>query len=230
MKKNLVILMLLASTIARGQILISLIFGEALNTPKIEFGLTGGWNQSYLLDIDEAEALNNLNLGFYFHIMLKQNAFISTGVLVKNNVGGSGMPTYQVGNAEFDALFADGERTTKINLFYVPIMYQQRIHQRWMLEGGIQPGLRSKAYDIFETTTSDGDLEFKKEVGDEFTRLDFGLIGGVGFKLKKTLKSTSVGVQYYYGLVDMLKDPAIVSKNSSLYVYVRIPIGATPKE
>lgn len=222
-------LMLFASVTLKSQVIISLLFGEALNTPKIEFGLTGGLNQSYLLDIETAEALNNFNLGFYFHIMLKPNSFISTGVLVKSNVGGTGMPTYTVGNTEFDALFADGTRTTKINLFYVPIMYQQRIHTRWLLEGGIQPGLRSKAYDIFETTSSDGDLDFKKEVGDEFTRLDFGLVGGAGFKLKKDLKSTSIGVLYYYGLVDMLKDPNVVSRNSSLYIYCRIPIGVAPK-
>jgi len=230
LKKSLLMLMLFGSVTSKSQVIISLLFGEALNTPKIEFGLTGGWNQSYLLDIEKAEPLNNFNLGFYFHIMLKPNSFISTGVLVKSNVGGTGMPTYPVGSADFDALFADGTRTTKINIFYVPIMFQQRIQTRWLLEAGIQPGLRNKAFDIFETTASSGDLEFKKEIGDEFTRLDFGLVGGAGFKLKKDLKSTSIGVLYYYGLVDMAKDPAIVSKNASLYVYCRIPIGNSPKE
>jgi len=51
---------------------ISLLFGDALNTPEIEFGLVGGINRSTFLDMETAEGVNNLNLGFYFHINLKK--------------------------------------------------------------------------------------------------------------------------------------------------------------
>ena len=214
------------STTSKAQVLISLLFGDALNTEKIEFGLTGGLNRSYFNDIQESKGLNNFNLGFYFHIRFKESSFLSTGVLVKSNVGATGMPTYPLGDADFDGLFEEGTLTTKINTFYVPIMWHQRFNNRWFLEGGFQAGLRSKAFDYFDTSLLDGDLNFKKEVSDNFTRLDAGAVGGIGYKFKKELKSMSAGVLYYYGFVDVNKDHEVLSRNSSLNIYLRIPIGA----
>lgn len=211
---------------AKSQVLISLIFGDALNTDKVEFGLTGGMNRSYLSGIEPAEGLNNFNLGFYFHVRLKENSFLSTGVLVKSNVGARGMETYSLEDPDFDEIFENGTLTKKINYFYVPIMWQQRIQQRWLLEGGFQAGLRAKAFDYFEVERNEGDLEFKTEVGDQLTRLDGGLVGGLGYKLQDDLKSMSVGILYYQGLVDIAKSDNQNSKNSSLNFYVRIPIGA----
>jgi len=68
------------------QVLISLVLGEALNSVKIEFGLVGGMNRSYIntISASEGEGMNNFNLGFYFHILMKNNSYLSTGVGVKS--------------------------------------------------------------------------------------------------------------------------------------------------
>jgi hypothetical protein len=216
---------LLLSLTPKAQVLISLVFGEALNTPKIEFGMIGGLNRSYLNDISGSEGLNHFNLGFYFHINVKNNSFISTGVLVKSNVGATGMPVYSIGNPEFDTIYQNGTLTKKISCFYVPIMYHHRFNNRWYVEAGPQAGLRTKAVDIFETSTLDGDLSYTKDVKDQYTRLDFGFIGGAGFKFKKELKSMAVGINYYYGLVNVSKTPDVTMQNSSLNFYMKIPIG-----
>jgi hypothetical protein len=213
----------------KAQVLISLLFGDALNSEKIEFGLAGGLNRSYLNDVPEANGKNSFNLGFYFHILVKNNTYLSTGVMVKSTVGASGMPTYLIGEEDFDSLFVDGSLTKKINCFYVPILFQQRFSNRWYLEAGVAPGLRTKAKDIFKTGVLDGDLEYTLDVRDEYTRLDFGLMGGVGYKLRKQIKSTAVGINYYYGLVNVSKLPNTTLRNSSFYFYVKIPIGAGKK-
>jgi hypothetical protein len=225
LKISFLTLFLMVSLAPKAQILISLVFGEALNTPKIEFGLVGGLNRSYLTDLTNSEGMNHFNLGFYFHVNLKNNSFLSTGVLVKSNVGATGMPVYSLGNADFDTIYKDGTLTKKISCFYVPIMYHHRFNNRWYLEAGPQAGLRTKANDIFETTTLDGDLTYTKDVKDQYTRLDFGLIGGAGYKFKKQLKSMAVGVSYYYGLVNVSLTPEVTMKNSSLNFYMKIPIG-----
>ena len=208
-----------------GQIIISLLFGDALNTPKIEFGLIGGINRSTFLDVETAEGLNNLNLGFYFHINLKNSSFISTGVLVKSNTGATGMPVYPIGDDDFDDVFQDATLTTKVGYFYVPIMYHQRFNNRWYLEGGFQAGLRSKAYDYFDKESNEGDLKWKVDVRDQYASLDAGLIAGVGYKFKKELKSMSAGINYYYGLVDINKSVDVTAKNSYINVFIKIPIG-----
>jgi hypothetical protein len=224
-----ILLLTFSANISRGQVLISLLFGEALNSEKIEFGLQGGFNRSYLNDIPDANGLNNFNLGFYFHILMKNDSYLSTGVMVKSTVGASGMATYSIGDEDFDALFQNGTLTKKINIFYVPIMFHQRFNNRWYIEAGPVPGLRYTASDLFETEVLDGDLEYKLDARDQYSRLDFALMGGVGYKLRKQLKSTAVGVNYLYGLVDISKSPDTTVKNSSLYIYVKIPIGTGEK-
>jgi hypothetical protein len=222
-----VVLMFFMSFPAQAQLLIVAIFGDELNSGKIEFGLDGGYNRSWYLDKEGAEGLNNFNLGFFFHIKMTENSngFISTGVHVKSNVGASGMPTYSIGDPDFDNVYAEGELTTKVNVFYVPIMWQQRLGKVYV-EGGIQPGMRYKAYDYFNVEDFGGELEYKKDVRDDYTRLDFGMVGGIGYRLKGGPVSASIGVNYYYGVVDVYKPETYNLKNSSLYVYGRIPIGA----
>ena len=221
-------MILLVSTV-NGQVLISLIFGEKLNSPKIEFGLEGGMSRSYINDISGSKGLNAFDLGFYFHINLMENSYISTGVRVKSNVGAKGMPTYPIGDADFDTLFQQGTLTKKIPCFYVPIMWQQRFNKRWYVEAGPTLGLIYKANDIFETTELGGDLSYTRDVTDEYKRIDVGLSGGVGYKFNQEIKSMSVGVTYYYGLLDVSKNADVTIKNSAFYFFLKIPIGANPK-
>lgn len=215
----------LFTPVVYGQIVISLLFGDALNTPEIEFGLVGGINRSTFLDVETAEGINNLNLGFYFHINLKKSAFISTGVLVKSNTGATGMHVYPIGDNEFDEVFQDAVLTTKINYFYVPIMYHQRFNNRWYMEGGFQAGLRAQAHDYFDKAYDGGDLNWRVSVRDQYAHLDVGLIAGVGYKFKKELKSMSAGINYYYGLVDINRSETVKARNSYINLFIKIPIG-----
>lgn len=230
----LLLLLVGASTGANSQVLISLLFGEALNTEKIEFGLLGGLNRSYFLDVEESKGLNNFNIGFYFHINMFKTSYLSTGVLVKSNVGAQGMPVYSVGDPDFDDVYSEGELTTKINYFYVPIMWHQRLNNnRWYVEGGIQLGLRNKANDYFTIEKEEeygGQLGYSRDVRDEYTHFDGGLIGGVGYKLRKEIKSMAIGVNYYYGLKNVSKVADTKIKNSSVYIYMKIPIGTHSKD
>ncbi len=221
---------LFISITSQAQILISLLFGDALNTDKVEFGLIGGLNRSNFVGRDDASGLNNFNLGFYFHINLMEQSYLSTGVLVKSNVGATGMPVYALGDPQFDDLFKDGTLTTKISYFYVPIMWHQRFNNRWYIEGGIQTGLKHGAKDIFDTEFQDAELSFVVETKKNYYPMDFGFVGGAGYKFKKELKSMSAGIHYYYGVVDIVRDENISIRNSSLNFFIKIPIGGGGKK
>ena len=148
---------------------------------------------------------------------------------MKSAVGATGMPTYPIGDDDFDEIFKDGTLTTQIQYFHVPILFHQRFNNRWYMEGGFQLGLRSKVKDIFSAKFNDGDLEYISDVGDDYKRLDAGLLGGVGYKWKKQIKSVSTGIKYYYGLMNVSDLPGTTLKNSSIYLYVKVPIGAGKK-
>ena len=227
-KSKIVILsfLMLFPAVLNAQVLITILLGDALNTEKIEFGLAGGLNQSYIRTISDAEGLNNFNLGFYFHILMKNKSYLSTGVLVKSNAGATGMSTYSLGNENFDAIYQDGTLTKKISCFYVPILFHQRLNNnRWYIEAGPQLGLIHKPTDIFEISTLGGESEFTLEVKDAYKSIDAGLLGGVGYKFKKEIKSMAVGINYYYGLVDVSSSSDQTIKNSAIYFYMKIPIG-----
>ena len=75
-------------------------------------------------------------------------------------------------------------------------------------------------------------LDGINDIGEHIKRLDGGLSGGLGYKFKGT--GMNLGITYYYGLVDIMKDTNIEpyninSKNSTFYIYVCIPVGAGKK-
>ena len=72
---------------AHSQILISLLFGDKLNSEGLEFGLEGGLNLTNIAGFDDTKSLGNFNLGFYFDIKVKNQWYFYTGVQVKSNFG-----------------------------------------------------------------------------------------------------------------------------------------------
>ena len=75
-KKIVLLLMLATFTVTvNAQVLITLLLGDALNTPKIEFGLSGGLVHSTIGTIDNSEGMNTFDLGFYVQLHMKINSF-----------------------------------------------------------------------------------------------------------------------------------------------------------
>lgn len=221
------VLFIFIATMAQGQVLISLLLGDKLNSGKVEFGLDGGLNFSSIRGLPGGEAKRNFNLGFYFDIKLKNPQWmVHTGVLVKSSVGETALPVYLLKDAALDSAFAGGEVHRKINYFHVPIMMKYRFQSNFYAEAGIVPALRAKAYDIFMHEIRGDDLEYKVDARNQFHRLDFGLMGGVGYRLMGG-NGMNLSVRYYYGLVDITPDDSKPKEyNTSLYLAVGIPIGA----
>lgn len=217
---------------ANSQVLISLLLGDKLNSDKLKFGLDGGVNWSNITNIDPSKYKAHFNLGFYFDFLLKQNTrwYLHTGVLVKSTMGPQGLNTYTIGNAELDSLFTGGTLSRKISYFNVPILVRYQLKNMLYFEAGPNLGLRYKVYDIFYTDVKDeNDLTYELDVRDQYTRIDAGVMAGVGFQV---LKGTgyNFGMRYYYGLTEILKentgDP---QRNSTFYLYFSMPVGAGEK-
>jgi len=235
MKKHYVLgclILVLGTQLASGQILISLLFGDKLNSGNIEFGLDGGLALSNISGIDDTNANSSLHLGFYFDIKTKkENLLIHTGVIVKSLMGAKGIP-YYLQNTELDPLFEGTEGTRKLNYFDVPVFLKYRWPNRISVEGGPQIGLLYKAKDEFKTTTDNGqEVSMKNKVKDQYNLFDLGVGVGVGYKLMKE-HGINFGVRYYWGLLDIAKhdNPYGSQRNNVFYVYAGIPIGAGKKK
>lgn len=214
------------------QVLISILLGDKLNTGKIEFGLDGGANWSTIKNLDGAKSLTSFNLGFYFDFKLKNPSWmLNTGVIVKSNMGADELPVYSLGNPNLDNAFSGGKITRKINYFNVPIMMKYSFKNHIYLKGGIQLGLRYKAFDEFKNSVNEeDDLKYNLDIKDQFHPIDAGLAIGAGYRLMKG-NGMNIGVQYYIGLLDIRVDDSSPNQfNRVLYLTAGIPIGKNPKK
>lgn len=229
MKKSslIIILVFMVAISARGQVLISLLLGDKLNSDKLEFGLDGGLNWSNISNLEGSKAVGGFHLGFYFDINLKDQLFLHTGVIVKSPMGTKGLAPYPVGEPDLDSVLSAGSVERKLRYFNVPLLLKYKFHDHFFVELGPQLGLLYKAFDEFSTDEfSNNDLIFKFKIRDQYRRLDAGLTAGLGYRLLKG-NGMNMGLRYYFGLVNILKEnPGGSERNSSIYLYVGIPIGA----
>ena len=213
---------------ANSQILITLLLGDKLNSPKIEFGLDGGWNMPYTYGLDGANPANRFNLGFYFDfkIFKTPKLMLHTGLIVKSSMGSNSLPVYTLNNPELDTAFVGGRVERKIKYFNLPIMMKYNFVDQLYIEGGVMVGLKYKAFDEFTNKVIDKkDLNYKLDIKKKIHPIDIGVIGGIGYKFLKG-KGLSLGVRYYYSFVDNYIDDSTPKQfNSSLYVTVMIPMG-----
>lgn len=238
MKKNIAILFfVLFAYTANSQVLISLLFGDKLNTPKLEFGLEGGFSYLNMSNTPGSEYLKSWNLGFYFNILLKPQLYVYTGVLVKGSMGCAGLTPYSLSNPDLDSAFVGGTVDRKVSYFDVPIMLKYRFKNNFELSGGIQAGLRHKAVDEFTKSfdantddAKDDDLVYYNYNNKNYARLDFGLEGGIGYLFRKVGYGMTVSAKYYYGLVDANLPESGKQVNHALYLNAAIPIGKKKAE
>lgn len=232
MKKVLLVCILLYPSInAHSQVLISLIFGEELNSGNVEFGLDGGVNLASMTGAPDSKHTTLFNLGFYFDIKLGDPSWmLHTGVIVKSTMGTANSPIYPLNDASLDSAFTGGSVTTNLSYFNVPIMLKYRMPNRFFVEGGIMAGLLYNAYDNFiHTRGEDDNLTYEHKVKNEYHPLDFGLVAGVGYRIMGD-DGMNLGIRYYYGLIDVYIDDSGASRmNRSLYFTLGIPIGAQSK-
>jgi hypothetical protein len=233
MKKYLLIaVFLIFGNIAKSQVLISLLFGDKLNSPNIEFGLEGGWNFSTIQNLEPSKSLGKFNLGFYFDFKLKHSPhwMFNTGVIVKSGMGADGLPVYSTGDANLDNAFKGGSVSRTINYFNVPLLMKYTFKNHMFVKGGIQLGLCYNAYDDFTNSKKEeNDLNYTLKVKDNFHPLDAGLAIGAGYRLMKG-NGMNFNVQYYYGMVDVVIDDSSPNQyNRGLYLTVGIPIGRGKK-
>lgn len=225
-KKLLVATLLLCIQSVNSQVLISLILGDMLNSPKVEFGLEGGANFSTISNLEGAKNTTDFNLGFYFDFLLKNPSWaVNTGVIVKSSMGADGLAVYSLNDENLDNAFAEGHVDRKINYFNVPIMIKYKFDNHIYVKAGTQLGLLSKAYDEFKNDYEGENLEYKNNIRDQIHVIDAGLAIGAGYRLMGG-NGMNIGVNYYYGLVTVMKGDLNPNQyNRSFYITAGIPIG-----
>ena len=227
MKKVLLILLVFfCINEAKSQVLISLIFGDKLNSPFLEFGLEGGINLSDISNLESSGMNPGFNLGFYFDIRSKKNPawMINTGVIVKSPMGARHIPVYSLEDENLDTTFEGGTVNREIRYFNVPILIKYQFKNRIYVKTGPQFGLLASAFDEFTNEINKNDVTYKKKIRDEIRVIDAGIALGTGYHMNVG-NGLNITIQYYYGLVPVMKGDGPNVYNRSLYLTAGIPIG-----
>src|SRR5690349_4699144 len=168
----------LCASQANSQVIIALLFGDKLNSDKLEFGLAGGLSLGNISNFYDTKTRGSFNLGLYFNIKLDDRWYIRAEAVPKFPTGASELNPYSLHDANLDTLLHDAGVTRKIKNIALPILIRYRIRNLLFAEAGPQLALRTKAKDVFES----GDLTYENKIEDNITRFDFGFAIGVSQK------------------------------------------------
>jgi hypothetical protein len=220
-----IVIMFLVGYTAQSQVLISLLLGDKLNSGNLEFGLEGGYNFSNISGFESSKSIGNFNIGFYFDIKIKDHWSIYTGVLVKSNLGADRLSDEDLERLGVISYDEPGEYSQVLKYFVVPTLAKYAFDNRVYIEGGPQFAVLSKAYVEYNSDIDGRDARIRSKNKSDVNPIDMGLTIGTGYRLTDKISGMTIGVKYYYGLVNVYKGFS-GTNNSSFFLKVNIPIGA----
>jgi Outer membrane protein beta-barrel domain len=225
MKKPILVLSLvLMANIAKSQVIISLLFGDKLNSDKVFFGLILGGSASNLSGYSTSSPFYNFNLGLFLNLKMSSRFFLQFDAMAKYKLGAKGLPVYSLNDEALDSLFKQGQLERNIKYLSVATTAQYRFYDYFLVEAGPQISLRTKATDIFSAGRAGGDLTFEKDISDMATRFDLGAVTGIAYQFEKG-QGIKIGIRYYFGFIDIFPSDAGNNANRSFQVNAYIPIG-----
>ncbi|MDG1804207.1 porin family protein [Flavicella sp.] len=223
-KLKVLFLLLLFSNAMHSQVLLSLIFGDKLNSEGLEFGLEGGVNWANISNLNNDGSVRNYNLGFYFDITLKERLHLDTGVLVKSTLGANNLSSEDLTFLEIPTESEPGSYKQELSYFIVPVLLKYSLKNRIYFEGGPQIGWMRKGFVEFNYDDGNEEIRIRHSNSDAINKIDAGITLGTGYRLMKN-DGMTIGVKYYFGMVDVYKNRT-GTKNNSLFLKLNVPIGA----
>ncbi|WP_163717798.1 porin family protein [Mangrovibacterium lignilyticum] len=225
MKKIIVGLTLFLVTFtSHSQILISMLFGDKLNSDGLEFGLEGGINFSQISGMETSSSMVAYNLGYYFDIRIKNQWNLYTGMLVKSNFGSDNLTENDLNSLGATINVEKGDYKQVIKAFQLPVLAKYHFKNHFYLELGPQFALMYDAYIQFDSDIEGKNIRIRDNNKDILRTLDAGVVGGFGYKLMNG-EGFTVGLKYYQGFTDVYKNISGTT-NSSLFLKINIPIGS----
>jgi len=217
---------------SQSQVLMTVLFGEKLNSDGIEFGLVGGVNWAQISHMDAQNYALKWNLGYYFDIRLKNSLSLYTGLLVKSNFGTDELSDEDLNflkatiyyNSSEESEKLKGDYSQKMNVFMLPILAKFKFKNHFHISLGPQFSLMYKSWIEFNSDIEGREMIMKEFNTDQLNRIDAGIVGGLGYRFMKGTGWTLEG-RYYQGFANVYKNRK-GTHNTSFFLELNIPIGA----
>jgi len=220
-----ILLMVAASDVASSQVIIALLFGDKLNSGKLEFGLMVSPTLTNVTNI-EAKSRPALDFGLYFNYILNDRIYLHPEAIPKLVFGAKDIAPYPTGSATLDSLYTNGSVTRIIKAIGLPLLVRYRVAGLFFAEAGPQINLLTKSKDVFETKVNDNDLSYENDTKDQYTKFEVGYALGLAYKIKPDLRGMTIGLRYYGGFTDIMKNVSGKQLNSAWLLNIYVPVGA----
>jgi hypothetical protein len=169
------------------QVLISILFGEKLNSEELEFGLVGGLNLTNIAGFGDTKSLSNFNIGYYFDIRIKSHWYLHTGMQVKSNFGMRNLSDDDLKFLEADSYNIEGEYIQKMSSFMIPVLANYKFKNCIYIEAGPQLGFVYNAWVEFNSDKDNKNTKIKDYNNNLINWFNAGIAGGVGYKMRKKM-------------------------------------------
>jgi len=196
------LVLLLASTPARSQVLLGYLFGEKLSSPTFNMGFEVGVNFSNLDGFADAQRLNRTVFGLFGDWRFSKNFHLGGAVLPFAGRGASGLAPVPTGDPGFDAQTAGGTMQRSLGYVEIPVVLKWAPQREEGFRVGAGPsfGVVTGATDRYQTATLGGmPYALERDIGGQVPGLDFG----VSVEAEWRLKILSIAARYTQGLTDM---------------------------
>jgi len=224
-----ILIFLLFFQFGQSQVLIALLFGDKLNSGKLEFGLMVSPELSDLSGV-HGKMRPGLALGLYFNYKINDRWYLHPEALPKLSFGAKDLPVYSLDNPNLDSLFATGDVKRTVKAIGLPLLVRYRVAGLFFLEAGPQINLITNAKDEFENKVDDNKITNEVKIKDQFTKFDVGYAVGLAYRVSHGVGALTFGFRYYGGLTDVMKPLKGSQLNSAMFFNVSIPIGAGKAE
>lgn len=232
MKKILLLLVMCGyAHYASAQVLIALLFGDKLNSEKMEFGFNITPTLSTLTETG-GDFKSGLGLGLYFNIKLRPNLYFHPELNAKSAFGTTNLSPYATGYHDVDQIYLNDDKAKvlrKIKAMSLPLLMRYRIKGLLFANFGPQINVFYRPKDVFSTDADENQLDYTTPIKDEVSFMDVGIVGGLEYKIKKD-KGLGIGLRYYYGFTDVLTKMNGSQRNSAFNLSVFIPIDPAAKK
>ena len=112
-----------------------------------------------------------------------------------------------------------------MSYFLLPAIAKYKFNRKIYAEAGLQFGWMFRSQIQFDSNIDGNSARIKEDNEDMINWFDTGVAAGAGYRLLNGYGWT-LGVRYYYGLLDVYKDRS-GTKNRSLFLKLNNPIGLT---
>jgi len=209
MKKKLFLLaisILLTCTYANAQVLIGLLFGDKLNSPRTEFGLNLNLNHCNISDISNPEYKRALGFGLFFDFKITDNWVFGSSLFFLSPKGVENFNKSESFYGYFaDSSFIDATTTRKMNYFEIPLFMKYQLKSGFGLAAGFNVGLQTSSSDIIINSVYEGTSGYKADVKDNFNLFHLEAMAGLHYHFRGD-PGAQIRLNYLYGLTNVYKD------------------------